>query len=59
MFYYRWVSYEKENRIKYFTPLLRCVRLGLLDPEYFMTKVKGIKSTLSKNNCTSANKLAG
>lgn len=28
-------------RIKFFPLLLKSIRLGLLDPEYFMTKVKG------------------
>ncbi|XP_039271988.2 kelch-like protein 10 [Styela clava] len=38
---FRWIRSDRHNRIQYLQQLLQSVRLGLLDPEYFMTKVKG------------------
>ncbi|XP_076820852.1 kelch-like protein 10 [Clavelina lepadiformis] len=38
---FRWVIHDRRVRLKHLTGLLKCVRLGLLEPEYFMIKVKG------------------
>ncbi|XP_078485792.1 kelch-like protein 10 isoform X1 [Ciona intestinalis] len=38
---FRWIRHDKMGRISNLSVMLKGVRLGLLDPEYFMTKLKG------------------
>ena len=38
---FRWVRQDKQDRINYLPNLLKGIRMGLLEPEYFMTNVKG------------------
>uniref|UniRef100_H2YMN3 BTB domain-containing protein n=1 Tax=Ciona savignyi TaxID=51511 RepID=H2YMN3_CIOSA len=38
---FRWIRHDKMGRISNLCVLLKGVRMGLLDPEYFMTKLKG------------------
>lgn len=36
----RWIDHRPEERKAYIDRIIRCVRLGLLDNQYFMDKVK-------------------
>lgn len=36
----KWIDHEAENRKQHVVTLMKCVRLGLLDTQYFLEKVK-------------------
>lgn len=36
----RWIDYKVDDRKQYVVALMKCVRLGLLDTQYFLEKVK-------------------
>ncbi|XP_067122148.1 kelch-like protein 10 [Centruroides vittatus] len=38
-----WIDHDPDNRSKYINQLMRCVRFGLINPEYFIAKVKNNK----------------
>lgn len=50
----RWISANKEDRIEHLHQLLSNTRLGLLEPEYFMSKVKGGWDAVTETVCRSA-----
>ena len=51
---YRWIKHDKTSRMIYLPNLLQGIRMGLLEPEYFMTNVKGNEVVLEKmSDCRS------
>lgn len=36
----RWINYDADNRKKHIVALMKCIRLGLLDTQFFLERVK-------------------
>lgn len=36
----RWIDFDTEHRKKHIVPLMKCIRLGLLDTQFFLERVK-------------------
>uniref|UniRef100_A0A1B6GHM5 Kelch-like protein diablo n=1 Tax=Cuerna arida TaxID=1464854 RepID=A0A1B6GHM5_9HEMI len=47
----RWVDHDKDDRLPHFTSLLKCIRLGLMDVQYFLEHVKNHPYVLGNVVC--------
>lgn len=37
---FRWIEYSTDSRKQYIVELMKCIRLGLLDTQFFLERVK-------------------
>ncbi|XP_054262535.1 kelch-like protein 10 isoform X2 [Macrosteles quadrilineatus] len=47
----RWVDHDKDSRIPHLVALLKCIRLGLMDVQYFLEEVKNHPYILGNEAC--------
>ncbi|KAL3219385.1 hypothetical protein MRX96_030404 [Rhipicephalus microplus] len=47
----RWIEHDSDNRQQHMARLLRCVRTGLVDTNFFVEKIKSHKLVLDNESC--------